>query len=233
MFGVLEGKEMDIKQHWDNLHNDPRFRPMYPHDRVVAWAFRNFPRNQAHNFRLLDLGCGAGRHSVFLAREGYRVAACDFSAAGLNEARHRADEAGVEIETVLCEADHLNFADQSFDGVLCFGVIYYLPYERFLGAAKEIHRVLKPGGKALVVTRTRKDSRCDKTRRIARATYVLPEFNATAPSRAEDGMIMTFVGKREIQLAFGGFSSITIDRSTITSGGGVFVDDDWYIFAVR
>ena len=68
-----------VKNKWDDLHEQKRFCPVYPNDRVVAWTFRNFTKESASQYRLLDLGCGAGRHAIFFASEGYNVVACDFS----------------------------------------------------------------------------------------------------------------------------------------------------------
>lgn len=224
---------MDIKQKWDELHSEARFCPIYPHDRVVAWVFRNFPRGMAKQFQMLDLGCGAGRHALFMAHEGYLVSASDFSAAGLAETQRRATEAGVKIATVLCGADRLEFSDNSFDGVVCFGVAYYLGYTDLLAAIAEIHRVLKPGGKALVITRSTADLRCDARHRIGPCTYRVPDLNEHAPSNVETGMIMTFLERQDIEPAFAAFRELAVERLTMTSGNGAFVDDDWYIQVVK
>ena len=74
---------MEMKRAWDELHKLEQFRPRYPNDRIVAWIFRNFARAPGRVVDILDLGCGAGRHAIFFAREGYRASACDFSAVGV------------------------------------------------------------------------------------------------------------------------------------------------------
>jgi SAM-dependent methyltransferase len=224
-----------MQQKWDDLHRDVRFMPVYPNDKVVAWVFRNFPRERARDYALLDLGCGAGRHALFMAKEGYRVTACDFSCAGLHETQRRAAQSGVTITTICCEADSLDLRGDRdlFDGVVCYGVLNYLPHARFLRAIGEIRRVLKPGGKAFVVTRSTDDSRCDAARKLGPCTYEVPVLGAGAASRVEEGMQMTFVGRDEVRSAFAAFEQLVIDRSSITSGGGSFTDDDWHIFAVK
>src|SRR5262245_23709824 len=107
---------MNFKDAWDKFHRMPRYRPKYPDDRVVAWTFRTFGAERPRS--LLDIGCGAGRHSLFFSSEGFRAFACDFSAVGVEETRARAAERQLHVETAVCEADELPYPDDSFDGVL-------------------------------------------------------------------------------------------------------------------
>lgn len=220
---------MDFKHAWDELHKQPQFRPAYPDDRVVAWTFRNFPRGGEPAPEMLDVGCGAGRHAIFFAREGYRASACDFSAMGVEETRRRAQTANLPVKTAICEADETALQDGSFDGVLVYGTFTYLPYERFVRAVAEVRRVLKPGGRALVVTRSPKDTRTRHAERIGHCTYRIIAMGEGAPSQVETGMIMTFLVEPEIKRIFAGFFSLLVDRLTFTNSGGIYINDDWYI----
>lgn len=77
--------------------------------------------------RILDVGCGTGRHSVELAKRGYVMTGVDISSGMLAEAKKAAKEAGVEVEWI--EADATNFqSNQLFDAAIClcegaFGLI--------------------------------------------------------------------------------------------------------------
>jgi ubiquinone/menaquinone biosynthesis C-methylase UbiE len=101
---------------------------------------------------LLDVPCGFGRHSVPLARAGYRVTGVDRSEALLAEARHRA---GGERWPKLVRADYreLPFRDASFDAALnLFSSLGYLGDDEDTKALAEIGRVLRPGGRLVIET---------------------------------------------------------------------------------
>jgi ubiquinone/menaquinone biosynthesis C-methylase UbiE len=101
---------------------------------------------------LLDVPCGFGRHTVPLARAGYRVTGVDRSAALLEEARRRA--AG-ERWPKLVRADYrqLPFRDATFDGAInLFSSLGYLGDEEDTKALAEIGRVLRAGGRLVIET---------------------------------------------------------------------------------
>ena len=106
---------------------------------------------------VLDAGCGSCAHSVRLARRGFKVHAVDFSESALNMAQQFVREKGVQDHITLGRESllELSFPDQSFDYVLCWGVLMHIPeVDR---AVAELARVLKPGG-ALVISEGNKSS---------------------------------------------------------------------------
>ena len=102
--------------------------------------------------RLLDLGCGFGRHAFEALRRGARVVACDMAVPELEQVAATAfamKEAGEIAPTLSCtsvngDGTKLPFADGSFDRIIASEVIEHVPDD---GAAlSEFIRVLRPGG---------------------------------------------------------------------------------------
>ena len=95
---------------------------------------------------VLDYGCGHGMAAVVLARRGAEVTAFDLSHGYLSEARRRAAANNVNIAFLQADAEHLPFADGSFARVWGNAILHHLDVRL---AARELHRVLQPGGIAI------------------------------------------------------------------------------------
>src|SRR5208282_5525872 len=149
-----------IQLRWETAHDLPRFRPRYPHEEVVRWTFRNFDTNATPKLKVLDHGCGAGRHALFFAVEGFDVYACDISRSGLHYLQNSAQQRGLSLATRQCQGyDLSDYSSDSFDAVLSYGVLYYMTLDEAQRAVQEIHRILRVGGKFCCVIRTDEDSR--------------------------------------------------------------------------
>jgi len=104
--------------------------------------------------RILDIGCGTGRHSIELARRGYRVVGVDLSLSQLGRAKEKAAALGVAVDFRQGDARQLTFS-QEFDLaiMLCEGAFPLMEtdemnYEILRNAAQ----ALIPGGKFILTT---------------------------------------------------------------------------------
>ena len=95
---------------------------------------------------LLDLGCGAGENSVYFALLGARCVATDYSPGMVEVALKLAEINGVQIEGRTVNAMDIDFPDNTFDIVYASNLLHHILYPEI--TLKEMHRVLKPGGKA-------------------------------------------------------------------------------------
>jgi SAM-dependent methyltransferase len=96
------------------------------------------------DLKILDLGCGAGEAGVYLATQGADVVCSDLSEGMLQVALKLAEQNGVQIAVSKSPADQIAFPDNTFDAVYAANVLHHVDIDSCL---REIHRVLKPGGK--------------------------------------------------------------------------------------
>jgi demethylmenaquinone methyltransferase/2-methoxy-6-polyprenyl-1,4-benzoquinol methylase len=118
-----------------------------------AWkAYTVLVANVKEGQQVLDIAGGTGDLSLAFAPKvgaSGRVVHTDINEAMLREGRNRLLDAGVSLPTLVCDAEKLPFPDASFDLVtVAFGLRNMTHKE---DALREMNRVLKPGGKLLVL----------------------------------------------------------------------------------
>lgn len=104
---------------------------------------------------ILDLGCGSGRHVVYLARAGFSVYGLDNSPEGIQIGRQWLAEEGLEADLRLGSmTDRLPFDDSFFDAVISVQVIHHARIMSIRFIVQEIGRVLTKGGLVFVTVPT-------------------------------------------------------------------------------
>ncbi len=155
---------------------DPLKRAVHDHWNAIPCGTRDFPKGDRRRFfqdleverytlephiprfarfergrgkRLLEVGVGAGTDFVNWVRAGAVATGIDLTPQGIALTRERLELEGLEAELHVADAEALPFADASFDIVYSYGVLHHSPDT--VRAIREVHRVLKPGGTALVM----------------------------------------------------------------------------------
>lgn len=135
----------DIRSGYD------RWAAVYERDANPLQALEEGPFRAAvgdvRGLNVLDLGCGTGRHSLWLAATGARVTALDFSEGMLNEARAKPGAESIDFRAHDLHSP-LPFSDASFDFAVSGLVLEHL--RELGGFFREVRRVLKPGGRAVI-----------------------------------------------------------------------------------
>ncbi len=121
----------------------------YRYGTYSPWAFEVMEFGQHAGEKVLEIGGGLGTDLSMFARHGAIVTVVDLSAGHLAHAQENFALRGLEGEFVHHDAETLPFPDDTFDVVYSNGVIHHTPNTHRV--VREIHRVLKPGGKAIVM----------------------------------------------------------------------------------
>lgn len=100
--------------------------------------------------RLLDVGCGLGNDLSRFARGGAIVTGIDFAPRAIELAQANFSQRELEGQFHIMDGEALEFPDASFDVVYCHTVLHFTPHPQRMIA--EIHRVLRPGGQAILMT---------------------------------------------------------------------------------
>ena len=110
-------------------------------------AAANFANTRA--LKVLEIGCGLGTDGAQFAKAGADYTGVDLTNAAIELARKRFELFGLTGKFQVADAENLDFPDESFDVVYSHGVLHHTP--DIDAAVQEIRRVLKPGGRAIVM----------------------------------------------------------------------------------
>jgi tellurite methyltransferase len=176
MNGSIELKTDTADQHWnkiwDNLEEGSKW--LKPELDVKRWA-----KGLTAGSAILDLGAGVGRHALALNSAGFDVTALDAAPEGLSAIK----KADPNVQTKLGRMDELPFADDCFDHVLSWNVIYHGDETVVLNTISEVRRVLKPKGTFLLTMLSKRRLSIDRKnlsgpREISRNTWVFDDNNS-------------------------------------------------------
>jgi len=219
-----------MKGKWNGLYKLKRFRLQYPSESVVRFLFTNFPadRKRRKNLKILDVGCGGGRHVKLFAEQGFDVSGVDFSMEAITRVKKMLKRFDLSAKLQQGDMTNLPYEDNLFDGVVSFGVFYYTDSAGMKKAIGELRRVLKKNGRALIQTRTTDDYRFGKGRETGKNTFVL-EIKETN----EQGMTIHFLTKEDVYDYYSKFNIINLERSDTNFHNLSMLNSNWDIIVEK
>jgi SAM-dependent methyltransferase len=218
----------DAAAHWDQLHENPRFRPLYPNENVVRFLIASGKPSGRATPRFLDIGTGAGRHLKLAAELGYEVYGIDLSLVGLQCAGQRLSSFDIHHHLAQASMGALPFTNSSFDAVLSYGVFCYGTAHETKKSIEEAHRVLADGGKLFVVLRTTQDYRFGKGEQLERNTFQLKIEETN-----EYNTVQHFLMENDIPICFAAFSRTSYEKTETTFANHSRLNSDWLITAEK
>lgn len=118
----------------------------YPAEEVVRFLKKNF--REPDTKTILDFACGSGRNIIPMSDMGFQnIIAMDYNQCCLELAKEKC--AQKNIEYIQNERLEIPLMDESLDCIVAYGALFYFSEEERIAFAKEMHRILKPGGMVL------------------------------------------------------------------------------------
>ncbi|MBU7001943.1 MAG: class I SAM-dependent methyltransferase [Theionarchaea archaeon] len=191
---------------WEEIYKKGDFLALTPDPEidVIAGLFKKEKVN-----RILDLGCGAGRHVICLAERGYDVYGLDLSPTALEYTIKCLSERELTAHVTLHDMVTLPYDDAYFDAVISVRVIHHNKIGDIRKTIQEISRVLRTGGLIWITVPVPRNERSATQKEIEPGTFIPADG-------CERGLIHHYFKKEELLSVFEGFSVIDlhIDRET-------------------
>jgi len=167
--------------------------------------------------RVVDLGCGSGRHTVFLLQRGFDVIGIDNSPEALSLSREWLAQEGLPALLALADMRRpLPLPSGICDGVVSTQVIHHALLDTVRGTAREIHRILRPGGVLFVSVPSGTDPE---------DTFLEVEPGTFVPTGGDEmGLPHHIFSPEELASLFPGYTVLELDQV----GGRI-----WTLLAIR
>lgn len=201
-----------MEENWDDVYTEKFGGTWYPNEGVVKFTARYIQRKVGIDLydvkkkirRVLDIGCGNGRHAVFFAEQGFDVYGIDISKEAIEIANAWLVKKGLKANLRVSDIEKLPFGDESFDVVISAEVLDHVPFSKAKKAMMEIKRILAPNGGGYITLRSTEDSEFGRGEKVEHNTFVLQEGY-------EKGIIQHYFDLEEIKELFEGFKIFDIE----------------------
>lgn len=175
--------------------------------------------NDKNYNRILDLGCGTGRNSIFFAQHGFKVFASDISEKSINILKNKVYNKNISnIGIYNFNFNDILFEDSFFDAVVCTSVLHHARLKNIKRGIGEIYRVLKPNGCLIFDMLSKEDSSYGLGQAIEENTFV-------GSREGEEGIPHHYTDINEIKKLLEEFREVNIYKNKYIIDG---LDDKKY-----
>lgn len=164
--------------------------------------------------KILDLCCGTGRHTVYLAGQGFQVSALDISSEGVDITRKNAEELGLRnIDYYVSDRKNTPFSDNYFEGIVCLWSNGLGMRAEMVADVQEMYRILQPGGLLITDFVSVQDRTYGRGRELEHNTY-LGSFDGLPD------LVNHYCNRAELEDVLSDFSSVQIEPFVYTYDNG-------------
>ena len=156
--------------------------------------------------RVLDIGCGIGRHVCHLAQHGFEVYASDHSESAIRTCQEWLQSQTLSAEVWCGEMEEIPYPNSTFDACIAFNSIYHGTFGRLEGVIKILHGKLRTGGECLVTLPSRENRMYGRGEYLGPNTYLSPGmYDQLFSHDGERGVPHHFCSREEVERLFEGF----------------------------
>ena len=206
---------------WNEILKKEEYTPEEPDKTVIQLT--ELLKNK-HTKRVLDLGCGAGRHTVYLAKQGFETHGIDISETGLRKAKNRLEKEKLDAALIKCDMKTLPYVAHCFDTVVSLFTIYHNTKKGVKETVAEIHRILRKRGTTLLNFQSKRSHKHGKGTKIEENTFIQED-------EPEKGIIHHFVDEDEIHELLKGFKISKIQLEEHEYKG--YLQSRWIVLATK
>ena len=185
---------------WDSVYGTEFGSFWYPAEELIKFSARYLKRRigldkwqEKRNVnRILEAGCGNGRHVLFFQEQGYESYGVDISSEAIELGNEWLKRKGLKPTLQVGDITNLPFDDNYFDVIISFGVLDHISFSVAKKAIREINRVCNTGGYVYLSLRSTESSEFGRGKKTDKNTFVLQDGY-------EKGIIQHFFDLKEIE----------------------------------
>ena len=214
---------------WDKQYRERGYFIKYPDEnliRFMAKHFYNVPDRK--KIKILDLGSGVGRNTIYLAKEGYIAFGVEATDSGIEISKKMREIEGINAIFKKGNLTKIPFPEKYFDAVVDIQAIQHNTYEEIKKILQEIKRVLKPNGMFFAKMVSTRDHSFKKGRVIEERT-----LDDIREGTFVEGGITHFFDLDELRSLMSLFTEVNIEYTRTTFNNMKEKSVYWLITAKR
>lgn len=209
---------------WEEVFREQEWGK-YPPEYAIRFVARNWYKvAERKAVKLLDLGCGPGACTWYMAREGFSVSAIDGSPTAIDRLVKRLAVENLQAEAVVGSYENLPWADATFDGVVDNVSLCCNRFAMCKQTVAEVARTLKPGGRFCSANFT------PRTWGYGSGDPVEPNAftNIREGPLAGKGFNL-FMSREQVDELYAPFREVEIEKVSYTVGGMAHLIELWVV----
>lgn len=166
----------NVQSNWDTYYSTLNRMPRRLKEmaQFIADAVPSFKKHKVN--KVLDLGCGAGRHCILLASSGLEVIGLDISKNALKMARQWVLKEKLEnVAFVRATMTDIPLSDRCLDAVVSVSVIHHALKKDIMAIVSEVHRILNKNGWFIANLASVNDPRYGTGQMLEKNTFLILE----------------------------------------------------------